>query len=124
MSGFPQFNTPPIDPKTGMWTRPWLLFLADIWDRLGGLQGQSTNDLTADLPEDAGIEELKADVYRDRDISQMMPPYVPQALPDDLNPPRVDPLQVSDVDGRVSALEAQLAYLMAEIQSIKQGITL
>lgn len=36
MSGLPQFNVPPIDPKTGQWNRQWWLFLQSMWERGGG----------------------------------------------------------------------------------------
>jgi hypothetical protein len=42
--GMPQFNVPPIDPRTGQWNRVWFLFFQDIWLRTGGAQQDSGND--------------------------------------------------------------------------------
>jgi microcystin-dependent protein len=40
-SGVPQFSVPPIDPKTGQWNRQWWLFLQSIFDRTGGVSGET-----------------------------------------------------------------------------------
>lgn len=35
-SGLPNFNTPVIDPLTGVFSHPWLYFFSLLWQRLGG----------------------------------------------------------------------------------------
>jgi hypothetical protein len=75
--GFPQYTIRPIDLKSGQWTREWWLFLQDLWTRSGGATGQSSSEIVADLPEDAGIEEIKADVYSLRDELRQLPPHIP-----------------------------------------------
>src|SRR5262245_27871060 len=36
--GFPQYNVPPIDLKTGRWSREWWLFLQLLWQKTGANQ--------------------------------------------------------------------------------------
>jgi len=42
LSGFPQLNTPLVDPTTGNITRLWWYFLNSLWTRTGDSQGAST----------------------------------------------------------------------------------
>jgi hypothetical protein len=47
MSGLPQFNVPPIDPKTGQWNRQWLLLLQHLWERAGGTSDTTDAEASA-----------------------------------------------------------------------------
>lgn len=108
---FPPYSVSPIDPKTGQWTREWWLFLQFQWNRTGGSNGQSSSDLATDMPEDAGIEETKAELYAIRDALSQSPPVA--ALPSD-----------DDSHGRLQSLEALVADLRKEIEALKQGTML
>lgn len=96
--GMPQFDVPPVDPKTGQWNRIWWLFLSQLWTRTGAAQGQSSDELAVDLPEDSGVEELKDSLNRLSDAV-----YQSQ---------------------RIEALEAQMQQLMTQIDELKQGAQL
>ncbi len=39
ITGFPNAGEPLIDPETGVMTRPWQRFFANIWNKLGGANG-------------------------------------------------------------------------------------
>lgn len=32
---FPRLDAPPIDLKTGLWTRPWYRLIVSMWNRIG-----------------------------------------------------------------------------------------
>lgn len=55
-------RVPFLDTRTGLISREWYLFLQGVFDRIGGSTGSGTNDLSAEMPEDAGIEEIKAEL--------------------------------------------------------------
>lgn len=138
----PPARIPMVDPKTGQITREWYRFLDQTFQRLGGAQGQSITELTADLHDDAGIEEIKLELYRSRDDGNQAPPPQPQIIDDNQAPPgafftpaddpamRIDALEaqvaelgkaVSTPEFRLEAIEAQLAELIKAINDIRQG---
>jgi hypothetical protein len=77
MSGFPLMNVPPVDVKTGRWTREWVLFFQAMWERQGG-----TSDLTdaestgltrsrrgtASQPTDEVVQRVQHEVHRDERV--------------------------------------------------------
>lgn len=131
----PPARIPLVDPKTGLISREWYRFLDQTFQRLGGAQGQSITELTADLHDDAGIEEIKLELYRARDDGNQAPPPLPQ-IADDGQAPPLQP-QITDDNqapagaffipasedpaARLEALEAMVAELVKAINDIKQG---
>lgn len=105
-------------------TPEWQRYLSvQIAQRLGGASGQGVDELVTDLHDDAGIEELKSDVFRLRDEAWQMP--VPQVIElDDPAPPVVPFMMAEDPHARIEALEARVAVLMTEIDALKQGYAL
>ena len=120
-AGIPLFNVPPIDPRSGQWNRQWLFFLQALWDRTGGAQGVSVNDLAAELPEDSGVEEIKAQLFGLRDVVLALPPAPSSAPGDDQTPPLPSFAPPDDPHGRIEALEARVQRLAADIEAIRQG---
>lgn len=100
---------PFIDPRTGELTRTAVMFLKQLFERVGGSAGDGTLDLSAAQFEDAGIEETKAMVMRFADDSAVMPPVVLPLPSDD------DPSQ------RIAALEATVAELRKELDALRVG---
>jgi hypothetical protein len=85
----------------------WNKAIATIADRVGGVSGTSTTELTTMQFEDAGIEELKQAVYQ---------------LAMDQTPPQ----SVAPVDNDflpINSLRAEVEALRTEIQNLKQGLT-
>lgn len=109
--GFPLYSLRPIDPKTGQWTREWWLFLQLLWDRQGGTDGQSSSDLSADMPEDAGIEEAKASIFALANEVGQLPPSIPTAT-------------VDDVNSLIQSLCEQVFVLQTQIDGLSQGPSL
>jgi hypothetical protein len=120
-AGIPLFNIPPIDPRSGQWNRQWLLFLQALWDRTGGAQGVSVSDLGSDLPEDSGVEEVKAQLFGLRDTVFMLPPVPPAGSNDDQTPGLPQSSLPDDPSGRIEALEALVQRLVSDIEAIRQG---
>lgn len=85
-------------------------FLHDLAIRAGGVTGEGTDDLSASMYEDAGIEELKIQGYQLADELRSFPPQI--HWPD----PEVDPQQA-----RIEALEAQVAELVKMVEGLQAG---
>jgi hypothetical protein len=98
------------DPRTGLITREWYLFLLSMFERVGGSSGTSTTDLTLSQFEDAGIEETKAFLFRLADQTQSMPV--------------VELMQIDSQENRYFALEAEVAILRRQIDDIRLGTNL
>ena len=115
-------RVPLVDPNTGVFTREWYRFFEQVFVRVGGDDGQTNNELAADLHDDAGIEEIKLDVYRIRDELNQVPPSQAQAEPQDQAPTGVFFTPTEDQSGRLEALEAQVQALLIEVEALKQGL--
>ena len=43
---------------------PWSRFFNGMFYRVGGANGPSTEELSLEMPEDSGVEELKAEFFQ------------------------------------------------------------
>ena len=114
-----------IDPRTGKISREWYLFLQGLYFRAGGANGQSTEDLAISMPDDAGVEEIKADSYQLRDELTSIPDQ-PQVVPDQLDLDR-PPEQLQEIPWEyteLSALREEIADLREAVFALQQGIIL
>ena len=59
-------NIPVLDTNNNF-TPAWYIFMQNLWLRAGGAVSQSNNDLIIGQLDDAGIEEIKAELYSMRD---------------------------------------------------------
>jgi hypothetical protein len=91
-----------------MITREWYLFLQDIFNRVGGANGESTTDIVASLFEDAGSSETNAMVFEvERAFSQI---------------PSPQPLTTTDILlAEISELRATVAELKKDLDALRQG---
>ena len=105
-------------------TRPWLLFFQQLYERVGGAIGESTTDLNASLFEDAGMSETNATLFAVEDAANQAPLPVP-LLPDD---PLLPVAQLfaafESLAAEVAANRDQIAELTKELDSLKQGAIL
>lgn len=115
-------RVPLVDPNTGVITREWYRFFEQVFVRVGGDEGQTNNELTVDLHDDAGIEEIKLDSYRIRDELNQTPPIQAQAEYQDQAPTGVFFTPTEDQSGRLESLEAQVQALLIEVEALKQGL--
>lgn len=115
-------RVPLVDPNTGVITREWYRFFEQMFVRVGGDESQTNNELTADLHDDAGIEEIKLDSYRIRDELNQLPPIQAQAEYQDQAPTGAFFTPTEDPSGRIEALEAQMQALLIEVEALKQGL--
>ena len=88
----------------------WYRWAYDVTIRAGGVTGEGTDDLSAAMFEDAGIEELKIQGYQLADELRSFPPQI--------HWPEVeqDPQQA-----RIEALEAQVAELVKMVEGLQAG---
>lgn len=86
----------------------WYRWAHDVTIRAGGVTGSSTDELTLMQFEDAGIEEMRLDVFSLRDEMRQAPPVV--VMPAD------DQLVTSDLQARVDKLEGDLNSLAQRIE--------
>jgi hypothetical protein len=128
MSTIYQFNQRvPIGEVGGVPVYASLDFLRYIEEqrlRSGGDTAPTNDDLARDLPEDAGMEEAKLDLFRLRDELGQLPPIQLQPDTQDQTPPGVFFTPEPDQDARLQALEAQLYRLAQEVEALKQGTAL
>lgn len=99
-----------VDPRTGMITREWYLFLQGVFMRVGGANGSSTPDIVASLSEDAGSSETNALIFAIEQATNQIPP-------DSVIP--VDPIQTE-----ISELREIVAELKKDLEAIRQGTSL
>lgn len=119
-SNIPAPGTPVVAPD-GRMSPVWFQFFMTLFSRTGGAQGVSSGDLSLELSGDAGVEELKAQVFGLRDVVYMAPPTPPAMPNDDQGAPMVPVPAPDDPNGRIEALEAVVQRLQIEIEAIRQG---
>ena len=82
-----------------------------IVERVGGVSGSSTNDLTLSQFEDAGIEEHKHALFRLTDDVWQLPPMVDLSAAHEDKAPGVEELR------------ALVAELTKAVEALQQGLT-
>lgn len=129
-------RVPITDPRTGIISREWYLFLQGVFMRIGGPGGNSTTDLSASLFEDAGSSETNATLFGvEQDAGQRPPPYVPESYADTHTatahtnetvlgqaPAQCCGNLPDNVLAELSALRDVVSELSRELDSIKQSI--
>lgn len=101
-------RVPLLDQRTGFISREWYRFFSALYLRVGGPEAETPNELSQDMGEDAGIEEVRAGLFEAVQALSQDPPVLPQE--------RIDALE-----GEVAELRALVAELEKAIQSINQG---
>lgn len=97
-----------VDPRTGMITREWYLFLQGVFNRIGGANGASSSDIVSSLFEDAGNSEINAMLFElEQALGQTSPPLLT---------PTTDTLQAE-----ISELRDTVSELRKELDAIRQG---
>jgi hypothetical protein len=91
----------------------WYRFFHDVAIRAGGVTGEGTDDLSAAMFEDAGIEELKIQGYAITDELRTLPPMI--------HWPEVEQ---DTQQARIEALEAQVAELVKTVEGLLAGQSL
>ena len=103
-------NLPP--PPLQSWNelpRPWAQWFLLLWNRVGGSNAVSVDELQLMAMEDAGIEELKSELNHVSDALALSPPTATITA---------DPLDNNE------SLRAEVASLRMEIEALKQGLSL
>lgn len=115
-----------VDPRTGMITREWFLFLQGLFLRVGGSLGSSTTDLSLSLFEDAGTSEVDSRL-RSMDDAWQQAPAAQAGQTDEqaLIAPAPIYLITTDPDllPDIASLRAEVDTLRQQIQSLLQGTT-
>lgn len=104
----PRADIPLVD-AAGTPTRDLYRWMRDVTQRVGGVNGASTTDLSAAAFEDAGIEETKALAYSINDAANQQPP-VPELL-----------ALLAQDNQRLSAEVEELRGLVVELYKLMQG---
>lgn len=86
----------------------WFRWARDITQRVGGVRGSSSDDLTLSQFEDAGIAEGHAALFALQDA-------IGQA------PVRDEYIRADDPSGELSALREEVALLRARLDALEQG---
>lgn len=77
-------NNIPVLDSNNNFTPAWYIFMQQLYTRAGGAVSQSNNDLIIGQLDDAGIEEIKSDLYSLRDQTNMIAAIINNLI-DDLN---------------------------------------
>lgn len=113
------------DPRTGMINREWYLFFQGVFNRIGGANGSSSNDLVQDMSDDAGLEETKAalfavadafgqDALVNVDLSELL----------SSQPVLVDQQTLDQLQAELAGLRDQVAELAKALQDLQQSVLL
>lgn len=114
--------------ENGNITQVWMVFFSDLFTRVGGFSSYTLSEAEASEFDDAGIEEIKSDLYRIRQDFGSAP--VVQAMSEQLFgmesamiAMRNELAQLhAEIDGLLaSSLREELAQLHAEIDGLKAG---
>jgi hypothetical protein len=89
----------------------WDLFLRALVERTGGVDAPTNSELAIALHDDAGIEEMRSDLFRLAGEVAIAPSREPQS-------------EVQAPDALVQALIAQVAEMRKEIDALKAGTVL
>lgn len=110
MSSFqiPSDREPWLDPGTQNISRPWFLFLQYVFQRIGGATSAFTDDISAALAEDSGVEELKSVFYSEIQAIQLRP--IEQLVQ-----------QIEVLESQLNTQRDLLAELTKEVQGIRCG---
>ena len=121
------FSLPPLRaPMTdanGLITAPWVQWMRTLYDRVGGPVASSIGEIESDLPEDAGIEELKASLFALADGLDQAPAAQAGVTDDEfLQAPPYEPVPLDiDTETRLAAMAEEIAVLRQQIQDLRQG---
>jgi hypothetical protein len=100
-----------VDPRTGLITREWYLFLQGLFYRVGGSNGPSTPDISNSLFEDAGSGETNSMLFAlEQDYGQRPLPETARSI--------------EDLTAEVSSLREQLAVLLTKLDDTNQSTLL
>lgn len=105
---FAPLRVPFVDPDTGIITRPWQLLLQGLFNRTGGANGQSNDDLLQGMPIELGAAELLALQTTASDAAGQAPVSIPSTTFDDLV-------------GELRETRELLAELTKSLQGLQQG---
>lgn len=106
----PISREPWIDPRTGMVSRFWQQFLTDLFLRVGGATAPTNSDIAVDMPEDAGIEELRMALNAGIDSALQVPPQIT--------------IREEFLESQIRQLSEEVAALRKELQGQQQGTML
>lgn len=96
------------DPRTGMVSREWYLFFQGVFNRVGGANGPSTEDVSGSLFEDAGSSETNSMLFAlDQAFGQQ---------PVNSQTSSVDALQ-----SEICELRAIVTELKRDLDAVRQG---
>lgn len=88
-------------------THMWMAFFSDLFTRVGGFNSNTMSEAEAAEFDDAGIEEIKADLYRYRQDVDSVP--LVQAMSE----------QVFSMESAMIAMRDELAGVQAELHNLK-----
>lgn len=100
----------PMVDENGVITPPWAHWLKSLYSRVGGAASPSTSELTETMPEDSGIEELKAAMFSFFDGTGQQPSTA------------LSPSLDTDTESRIAALAEEIAVLRTQITDLQQGL--
>lgn len=105
---FAPLRVPFVDLETGLISHEWQLLLQAIFNRTGGTNGQSNDDILQGVPNELGAAELLALQSTAAQSAAQSPPMIPGATFDDLL-------------GELRQTREIVAELAKQLQGLQQG---
>lgn len=117
---FAPLRVPFVDLQTGLISHEWQLLLQGMFNRIGGTNGASNNDLLQSFP-NSGLAELTATHGADAQAAAQMPPMIPSVAPDDQTPMMIPAATFDDLLGELRQTRELVAELAKQLQGLQQG---
>lgn len=118
---FAPLRVPFVDPETGIISHPWQLLLQSMFNRIGGTNGLSIDEVIALLAVAVQNASQGPPLIPTIGLDDQTPPMIPGLAPDDQTPPVIAQQSSNDVLAELYQARDNLAELQKRIQDLQQG---
>jgi len=118
---FAPLRVPFVDIQTGIISHPWQLLLQSMFNRIGGTNGLSIDEVLALLAIAVVDASQDPPLIPTIALDDQTPPTIPGLAPDDQSPPVIAQPTSNDVLAELYQARDNLAELQKRIQDLQQG---
>lgn len=118
---FAPLRVPFVDLETGLISHEWQLLLQGMFNRQGGTNGQSNDDILQGVPNELGAAELLALLSTAAQDVGQTPPMIAGLAADDQTPVTIPAAAFDDLLGELRQTREIVAELAKSLQGLQQG---